>query len=31
MRVIIDTNVLVSALLHERSLPYQLIALWRQG
>lgn len=31
MRVVIDTNVLVSALLHERSLPYQLIALWRQG
>lgn len=31
MRVVIDTNVLVSALLHGRSLPYQLIALWRQG
>lgn len=29
MRVVIDTNVLVSALL--RSLPFQLIALWRQG
>src|SRR3546814_20299000 len=31
MRVVIDTNVLVSALLHGRSLPFQLIALWRQG
>lgn len=31
MRVIIDTNVLVSALLYERSLPYQLVTLWRQG
>ncbi len=31
MRVIIDTNVLISALLYERSLPYQLIASWRQG
>lgn len=31
MRVIIDTNVLVSALLYERSLPFQLVSLWRQG
>lgn len=31
MRVILDTNVLVSALLYEHSLPYQLVALWRQG
>jgi uncharacterized protein len=31
MRVIIDANVLVSALLYERSLPYQLVSQWRQG
>lgn len=31
MRVILDTNVLVSAFLYEHSLPYQLVALWRQG
>lgn len=31
MRVILDTNVLVSALLYEHSLPYQLVTLWRQG
>lgn len=31
MRVVIDTNVLISALLYERSLPYQLLAFWRQG
>lgn len=31
MRVVIDTNVLVSALLYERSLPYQLVVSWRQG
>src|SRR3546814_12672148 len=31
MRVVIDTNVLVSELRHGRSLPFQLIALWRQG
>lgn len=31
MRVVIDTNVLVSALLHGRSLPFHLIALWCQG
>src|SRR5690606_32467826 len=30
-RVILDTNVLVSALLHDRSLPSQLVTLWRQG
>lgn len=31
MQVVIDTNLLISALLYERSLPYQLLALWRQG
>jgi|KBSSwiStaDraftv2_1062776.scaffolds.fasta_scaffold117654_1 putative PIN family toxin of toxin-antitoxin system len=31
MRVVIDTNVLISALLYDRSLPYQLVSLWRQG
>lgn len=31
MRIVIDTNVFVSALLSSRSLPAQLIALWRQG
>ena len=31
MRVILDTNVLVSALLYEHSPPYQLVTLWRQG
>lgn len=31
MRVVLDTNVLISALLHDRSLPFQLVALWRQG
>lgn len=31
MRIVLDTNVLISALLHDRSLPFQLIALWRQG
>jgi len=31
VRVILDTNVLISALLHDRSLPNQLVALWRQG
>lgn len=31
MRVVIDTNVLISALLSETSAPSQLIALWRQG
>lgn len=31
MRIVIDTNVLISALLHDRSLPFQLVALWRQG
>jgi len=31
MRVVLDTNVLVSALLIETSLPAQLITQWRRG
>ena len=31
MRVVLDTNVLVSALLVESSPPAQLITQWRQG
>jgi putative PIN family toxin of toxin-antitoxin system len=31
MRVVIDTNVLISALLSDRSHPAYLITLWRQG
>ena len=31
MRVVLDTNVLISALLVEFSLPAQLITHWRQG
>lgn len=31
MRVVLDTNVLISALLAERSLPAHLLALWREG
>lgn len=31
MRLVIDTNILVSALLVERSLPAHLIELWRGG
>jgi putative PIN family toxin of toxin-antitoxin system len=31
MRIVIDTNVLVSALLSQHSLPAHLITLWRQG
>jgi hypothetical protein len=31
MRVVLDTNILVSALLVESSLPAQLITQWRQG
>lgn len=31
MRVVIDTNVLVSALLSSRSLPTHLVELWRRG
>jgi putative PIN family toxin of toxin-antitoxin system len=31
MRLVIDTNVLISALLAEASLPAHLIVLWRQG
>ncbi len=31
MRVVVDTNVLVSALLSGTSLPAHLIELWREG
>lgn len=31
MRVVVDTNVLISALLSARSLPAELIELWREG
>jgi len=31
VRVVIDTNVLVSALLAEKSLPAHLLTLWREG
>jgi len=31
MRVVLDTNVLVSALLIETSLPAQLLTQWRRG
>lgn len=31
MRLIIDTNILVSALLAATSLPAQLVVLWRAG
>ena len=31
MRLVIDTNVLISALLAGTSLPAHLIALWREG
>lgn len=31
MRLVIDTNVLISALLASTSLPAQLIVLWREG
>jgi uncharacterized protein len=31
MRVVLDTNVLVSALLVEASLPAQVLTLWRAG
>lgn len=31
MRVVVDTNVLISALLIETSLPARLIVLWREG
>jgi putative PIN family toxin of toxin-antitoxin system len=31
VRLVIDTNVLVSALLSSTSLPAHLITLWRQG
>ncbi len=31
MRLVIDTNILISALLAGTSLPAQLIVLWREG
>jgi len=31
VRIVVDTNVLVSALLVGTSLPAHLIALWREG
>jgi len=31
VRLVVDTNVLVSALLAEASLPAHLIVLWREG
>ncbi len=31
MRLVIDTNVLISALLSSTSLPAQLVVLWRAG
>ena len=31
MRIVVDTNVLVSALLGGTSLPAQLVTLWRHG
>ncbi len=31
MRLVVDTNVLISALLSSRSLPAHLIELWREG
>lgn len=31
MRLVVDTNVLISALLAETSLPAHLIVLWREG
>ena len=31
MRVVVDTNILISALLSERSLPAHFVVLWRAG
>jgi len=31
VRVVVDTNVLVSALITEKSLPAHLLTLWREG
>jgi hypothetical protein len=31
MRLVVDTNVLISALLVQNSLPARLITLWREG
>jgi predicted nucleic acid-binding protein len=31
VRLVIDTNILISALLSGSSLPAHLIALWREG
>jgi putative PIN family toxin of toxin-antitoxin system len=31
VRLVVDTNILISALLAETSLPAHLVALWREG
>ena len=31
MRLVVDTNILVSALLSDASLPAQIVVLWRAG
>lgn len=31
LRVVVDTNVLVSGLAYPRSIPGQIVSLWRQG
>ena len=31
MRLVVDTNILISALLTDISLPAHLIVLWREG
>lgn len=31
MRLVLDTNILISALLSEQSLPAQILAHWRKG
>ena len=31
MRLVVDTNLLISALLSEKSLPAHLLGLWRAG
>lgn len=31
MRLVVDTNILISALLSETSLPAHLMVLWREG
>jgi putative PIN family toxin of toxin-antitoxin system len=31
LRLVIDTNVLISALLSDKALPAHLVAMWREG